>query len=282
MNWLVFALFALIIFTVYDLLSRHLSVKSKNPFAFQVVYDISAVILTPILLFIDPIPKIHVTLLTVAFTIFGVGAWTIFSRLEFLTHKNVEASVLTILERLSPILTFILSILFLRESLTLAKVAALVLTVIGSVLVIGGFNLRKIKKEKGILFGLSLAIVQGIALTFDKVLTPIYGVFVFSAITYFVPIVYNMFASKLSVKDLTYEVRLSSWKIVVLALCNVMAYGAMIKALTLADASKVIPIATATAPFVVIGGIVFLNERTNISKKIFAAVLIVIAIYLMR
>lgn len=280
MNWLGYSIIALIIFSGYDLLSRKLGVQSKNPVAFGAVFYLIATLCTPLLLIVEPLQIPIITPIGVLLTGGSLLAWILFGRVEYTAHKHVEASVLTILLRLGPVITFILSMLFLDEHMTLTKLIGLLLTIFASVLVIGkpSFSLLR----KGLIYGVALALTQGVAWTFDKIVSPIYGVVLFSALSFLAPSLANMFIPPISIRTIIEELHLASWKIVVLAILNIVGYAAMIKALIIGEASSVIPIATATPPLVVLGGVLLLHERKDIAKKCIAVVLVVLAIYLMR
>lgn len=282
MNWLTYSVIALVTFSGYDLLSRHIGVQSKNPRAFSAVYYFMAAILMPLLLIVEPVPAIQLTGSIVILTIFGLLAWILFGRIEFITHKYVEASVLTILLRLGPIITFILSVQFLGESMTAQKVSALVLTLVASMLVIGLPTPAMLGKSKGLGYGIMLALILGVAWTFDKILSPVYGVIVFGIMTFLAPAIVNAFVPPLRWSVMRQEVRRASWKMLVLGAMNIVGYAAMTKALILGDATNVIPIATSTPPLVVLGGAILLRERKDLWKKCVATVLVVIAIYLSR
>lgn len=282
MNWLSYAIIALVTFSGYDLLSRHLGVQSKHPRAFGAVYYFTAALVTPILLVVEPIQIPSLSFLTIFLTACGLFVWILFGRLEYFVHKHVEASILTILIRLGPVITFVLSVFLLGESMTLGKVAGLVLTIAASVIVIGTPSIEMFRKQKGLSYGIALAIILGVAWTFDKVLSPIYGVVLFTTLSFLAPALSNALAPPIPWSTLQKELRMGSWKMVVLAFFNIIGYGAMMKALILGDATNVIPIATATPPLVVLGGVIFLKERTDIGKKALATLLVVLAIYLMR
>ena len=282
MNWLGYSIIALVTFSGYDLLSRRLGVKSKDPRAFGAVYYFIAALMAPLLLVTEPLFIPTLTVSIAILTAFGLLAWILFGRIEYVTHKYVEASVLTILLRLGPIITFLLSVLFLGESPTAFKLVGLLLTIIASLLVIGIPSFSDFKKSKDLRYGVLLAGILGVAWAFDKLLSPVYGVVLFAFLSFMAPSLANAFIPPLSIKSLREELRRASWKMFVLAFLNIVGYGAMIKALIIGDATNVIPIATATPPLVVLGGVLFLKERSDITKKIIATFLVVLAIYLMR
>lgn len=282
MNWLWYSVVALITFSGYELLSRHLGVQSKNPRAFSGIYNILALFFTPILLIVEPIKIPEFNNVLIGLTACGLLAWGLFGRFEYFAHKHVEASTLAIILRLGPVITFFLSVLFLKETLTFYKSLGLVLTIGASLLVAGMPTRDQLNKNTGLGYGFLITGILGIAWTFDKILTPAYGIVLFSIISYSVMAATAIFFPFVGLSALFKELRVASWKIVVLSFVNVIGYGSMIKALTLGDASSVIPISTATTPFVVLGGLLLLKEHGGVWKKLAAAILVVLAIYLMR
>lgn len=278
MSWLGYAILALLSFAGYDLLSRKLAVQSKNPRAFAAVFYFIVALTVPVLLFIEPVKVPQVSFPVIVLTFFGLLSWILFGRFEYDAHKHVEASTLTIVERLAPVINLILSVLFLYESLTFLKIIGLFLTIIASIMVIG-FDW---KKSKGMGYALLTTLFLGIGWTFDKVLTPIYGVILFSFLSFFSPSIANAAIPPIRFSVLQKELRIGVWKLVILALLNIIGYGAMIKAFTLGEVSRVVPVATSTPPLVVLGAALLLKERKDLAKKIFAAFLVSVAIFLMR
>lgn len=282
MTWLTYSIIALAAFSVYDLLSRYLGVQSKNPRAFSGVYNIFALLFVPILLFVEPIRFPTLTIVLIGLTSCGLLAWALFGRFEYFAHKHVEASTLTIILKLGPVITFILSILFLGETLSFYKILGLILTILASLLVVGMPTRSQMKKNSGLWYGFLITGILGLAWTFDKVLTPLYGIVLFCYISYAAMALAAIFFPFVGWSDLKSELRLGSWKVIVLAFINVIGYGAMIKALTLGEASRVIPISISTTPFVVLGAFFLLKERKDAWKKFGATILVIIAIYFMR
>src|SRR3990172_12592743 len=115
MNWFFYSILALASFVAYDLYSRKLGVNSINPRAFSVIFNGAVVILTPLLLLIEPLSLNPLPIKILLITIINLLSWTLFGRFEYFAHKFVEASTLSIILRLAPALTFIFSIIFLHE-----------------------------------------------------------------------------------------------------------------------------------------------------------------------
>jgi len=282
MNWLAFSVIALIGFSSYELLSRYLGVKSRDPQVFSGIYNLIAVLLVPFLLLIIPFKISHIPPMVIALTIIAAFIYGMFGRYEYLAHKHVEASTLSIIIKLATVLSVLVSFFVLHESLTVAKVLGFIIILAANFLVLGMPTKAMFTKEKGLIYAYILTLFLGIAWIFDKTLSPFYGIVFYSVIGFLAPAISCLLFPPAPINKIKQEFRLGSWKIVLLAFVNVVSYALYLKALSMGDASNVIPIATSTSPVVILLAALFLGERKALPKKIFAGVLIVIAIYLMR
>lgn len=269
MDWLFFAFIPAILFTIYNLLSRVISVNSKNPRAFAVVYSlVGAAVVLPFLIFqlgsLKSVPT-EIILLTFIGTIF----YGIFDRFQFFASREIEASTLAILYRLTPIATLIASVVFLSEKATTDKVLGTVLIILGNIIVVAGRK-STIKFNRGLVFALISAITLGLAYTVDKKASIFYPLAIYTFIQYFFPPIYNLSIPPLSFKILRDEITAASWRIWALGLVSIGGYYSLIYAFSKADVSKVVPISTTSSILTVIAGAIILKERTNMVKKIIA------------
>ena len=283
MSWLIFSLLALAFFVIYDVSGRYLATRSENPQAFAVIYNLGVAAMSPIIFIFDRTLPQGITPYIIGMTILGLLIWGLNGRFEYFAKKHTEASVFSIVIKLGPVISFFLAILFLKESFTLAKFAGVVLIVLANVLLLAG-NLRHSKIDlKGIRYTLLLAFILSVAWLFDAINVRAWGVGTFCAFSFFAPVIMSSFFPTIKKLELKRELVLTPWwQFLVLGFFNLVGYGFMLKALMLGEASNVMPIATSTTPFVVLIGIILLGERDSLARKIFASVLVLFAIYLMR
>lgn len=283
MSWLIYSLLALFFFVIYDVAGRYLATRSKNPQAFAVIYNLGVAIISPIIFLFDSTLPSGITPYVIGMTILGLMIWGLNGRFEYFAKKHTEASVFSIVIKLGPVMSFFLAILFLKESFTLSKLAGVALIVIANIILLAG-NLHHTKIDlKGIRYTLLLALILSVAWLFDAVNVKAWGVGVFCMFSFFAPVIMSSFFPTIKKIELQKELRLTPWwQFLVLGFFNLVGYGFMLKALTIGEASNVMPIATSTTPFVVMIGIVLLGERDSLVRKIFASILVLIAIYLMR
>lgn len=283
MSWLIFSLLALSFFVIYDVSGRYLATRSENPQAFAVIYNLGVALMSPIIFLFDRTLPSGITPYIVGMTILGLLIWGLNGRFEYFAKKHTEASVFSIIIKIGPVISFFLAILFLKESFTLAKLVGVALIVFANITLLAG-NLRHSKIElKGVRYTLLLAIVLSVAWLFDAVNVKAWGVGIFCMFSFFAPVIMSSFFPTIKKAQIVKELTLTPWwQFLVLGFFNLIGYGFMLKALTLGEASNVMPIATSTTPFVVLIGIVILGERDSLARKIFASILVLFAIYLMR
>lgn len=282
MTWLPLSILALFLFSFYEIYARITGVQSQNPRVYSVVYNLTATFLAIPFIFLAPIPNLHLPARIIIFLILDLTSWAVFGRLEYYTHKEVEASTLAVVLKMAPAITFILSLIFFHEAATTSKILGLVCLVSANLILLVG-NKHQIINQKGLKYAIGLALILGLSWTLDKFVSPFFGVFLFSAISFGSPAIVNSLTPPVKRSEIDLELRHTRLtQIIVTALFNLLGYFCFIQALIIGQASKVTPIATTTTPLVMILGIVFLHEKGNLGKKIFAGALIVLGIWLLR
>ena len=81
--------------------------------------------------------------------------------------------------------------------------------------------------------------------------------------------------------DLKQEIRLSNWKILIVAFFNVIGYFFSLSALALADATRVIPITQTSTLLTILLGIMLLKEYQHLPQKVIAGILAITGVYLL-
>lgn len=283
MSWFILAIFALISFVLYDLAGRYLATRSSNPQAFAVIYNLAVTILAPALFLFDPSLPHDITLRVVVFTIIGLLVWGLFGRFEYFAKKHTEASTLTIVTKLNVILNFVLVMIFLGEKPTPMKFLGMGLIIVANIFLFIGHSWRKVISDKGLKYSLLIAVFLAVGWVFDTVNVKYWGVATFSSFSFLAPVLLSSFFPRIKLTELKHELSLNPlWQIFVMAALNLAGYAAMLKALTLGPATSVMPVVTATSPFVVLFGYLILKEKDYPLRKLAAGILTVIAIYFMR
>lgn len=279
MLWLAYAFLAIIFATLFALLARILGIRSACPRAYTVIFEVSSALFSLVLIIIEPISFRPVSILILGLTLVSTICYAASDRLLFLVNKSFEASSLSIIDKLIPVVGFLASALFLEEGVTLKKAIAVLLIVGGNLMV--AYKNATIKLNKNFALALLATVCFGLALTIDKKTSASYSLPVYSFITFLVPAFYNTFLPPLPLKMLVKEFKNASRSLFLLSAMSVLSYFFTLKAFETAEASKVIPIVSASTMLIVLSSAIILNERSHLSKKIIAGISVGIGVFLL-
>jgi len=227
---------------------------------------------------LDPLNIQPLSWLIIGITILSLICWTVFVRYEYYAHQEVEATTMVIMLKLAPLITFSLSVIFLGEALSGKKLLGMGLIILANFLLFWRETGGKLVLKRGLKYVFLVAGSFGLCWTFDKVLAPSYGPVLYPMMTMGIPALINTMTPRIKTQELMMEIRLAKGRVLGLALLCVVGYYTMVKALTLGEASRVIPIATSTTPIVFVLAIIFLKETKNWRVKLVATVLSLLGI----
>jgi drug/metabolite transporter (DMT)-like permease len=281
MNWFFLAIGSALNFSALSLLSRLVSVKSKNPRAMSFVFNLTAIAMSLIIFFAVEGHKKFVLPNRVEpylFLSIPVLFYGLFERLRFYATKALEASHLTIVNNVSLLVAVTIAFFLYSEKLTLNYFIGFLLIITALLLV----SLDKISviNWKGVMIGVIANVMLGIGWALDKKMLGYFNTETYNLFAWLFPLII-LYLPSLSFSEIKKEFKLSSWKIVLLAFFNVAGYFLNLKALILADATRVFPVAQTSTIFTVIFGIILLKEKKFLIRKIFAGVIAVIGVYLL-
>ncbi len=275
MNWIYYSFSAAILFAILNLLQRKIALNTKNPRAMSVVFNVEAAILATILSialgtyknFTLPTAKEAWIFMLIAALMYGL-----FERGRFLAAKLLDASVLTIITDLSLAITFVGSSFLYSEPLTPSKLLGASLILISLILVSTIKSNHKKISVKGIGVAALISIFLGIGWMLDKKGAIFFNPGTYNIFIWVVPLIVIYFPY-VKFKDLVYEAKTSSWKILIIASLNVVGYFLQLKAVEVAEATRVTPIVQLSTLITVVFGIIILKEKDDVWKKMIAAIL---------
>ncbi|MFH1566050.1 MAG: DMT family transporter [bacterium] len=280
MTWVVLAFGSVFFFTSLNLLQRTLAVESKHPRAMAVLFNSIAALIALLIFavtgsfnnFILPSsPKAWVALLIATF------CYAMFERGRFIAAKLLDASVLATIMNLSVLVAFVGAIFLYSEPLTAPKLLGGIL-VIGALFMVSLNNKTKKSSTKGVLIAILISVMLGLGWMLDKLGSQSFNAETYSILIWTAPIILIYFPH-IKFNIIKSELKLASWKIFVLAGLNVVGYLMQLKALEIAEATRVIPIVQTSTLFTILMGIILLKERDNITKKIIAGIMAIVGTY---
>ena len=278
MLWLVYALSSAFLFALVALLSRVVSIDSAHPRAYSSIFGLSAGVCTLFLFFLEPFSFRPVSTIVIILTICSTLCYSVGDRVAFTVSKSIEASLVTIIDKLTPVVTFVASLIFLGESFTLLKLVAVILILLGNLLIV--YKSTIIKFDTPFFLALFAAASVGIGLTIDKHISIAYALPVYAFINFFAPALYNTFLPPIPLSIVVREAKVAFWRILLIAAGSVLSYYFVLKAFSLADASRVVPIMSSSTLIVVLAGAIFLKERTDIGRKLLAGLCVCVGVVL--
>lgn len=262
-----------------NIVQRRVAQASTNPRAASIAFLLSgAVAATILFLLTDKTSRmVHGDINAVLILIVATFSYGLFERGRFFAAKLLDASVFTTVINLCIVFTVFCSIIFLGEAFTVEKLAGSLLILISLLLVSYTRDHHKISK-KGIAFTCLISIFLGIAWTVDKKATEFFEPSLYALLMWTLPAIVIVLPS-LSIKDVQKEFQNSGKGVLTMATLNVLGYYAQLKALSLADATIVMPIIQLSTLSTVGAGILFLHERDNIWRKCVAGILALLGAY---
>jgi len=282
MSWIILSFGSVIFFTSLNLLQRVIAVNSKTPRAMAILFNAIAAIIA-ILIFavtgafknfsLPTTPKAWFVLLTASF------CYAMFDRGRFTAAKLLDASFLTTIVNISVIVAFAGALFFYSERITVNKI-------LGSILIISALFLVSIHKEakktsrKGIVIAVIISIMLGLGWILDKQGAQLFNPITYNILIWVVPIIFIYFPG-IKFEAVKTELKLASWKVILLAGLNVTGYLMQLKALAITEATKVIPIVQTSTIFTVLMGIFLLKEKEYVFRKIIASLIAVSGVYLL-
>lgn len=282
MIWLYYSLGAAVSFAFLNIFSRVLTVESKNPRAFSIVFNIICIIMSLILfiatgsykVFYLPIRMDAWIYLLIASLFYGLN-----ERFRFLISKILEASVYSIIGNISVIIAFIVSFFLYKETLTFNKLLGSIL-IFFSLLLVSEFKKSKVS-ARGMFLGVITSIYLGIAMSLDKKGAIFFNPETYNILLWVAPFIVLYFPG-INTREVKIEFKKFSWRIILLAFLNFVGFYLGLKAFILADATKVIPIVQTATLMTVIIGVFLLKEKTMLVRKLLAGVIAVVGVFLLR
>lgn len=275
MSWINYIFIAILLYSSFGIFQKIAATKSKNDRASSFIFNASAVISSLIYLLVtQQIGNLNFSstnngwliLLTICFF------YALFERGRFTVLKYLDASTSSIVSEISVFIAFTGSLILYHETLSLQKIIG-TLFIITSLYLLARSDSKKTKITlKGFLLSCLIFSFAGIASALDKSGASHFNSNTYNLLIWFIPLLFIYFP-KISTKDLAYELKHSGHTLFISGSMNAFAYLFYIKALTLTQATTVIPLIQTTTIITVILAAIFLKESNNLKRKILCAIL---------
>lgn len=281
MSWLVLTLIAVFIVSLSNVYQRVLfKHKDSDPVLYTIFF---AFLLSCINITVSGFWGFNAPALNLSFLYFVLSAvlWGIGTIFLFKAMKEIEASEVTIIVSLRIIVIMMGSVIFLQQSLDVFKILGAIIVFIAIVFVA---NIKKgVKFSRGITYALIVTFFYGTAPVVDAHVLRSFDVFsyltVVNVLIFFVLIV---IFPKTVLKWREYTRADFLLKLVPLALLSSSQAYAYLFAVQRGPLLQIAPINQTQVIVTVLFAAVLLGERDNLIKKLIAALLVVVGVYLLR
>ncbi|MBU0975967.1 MAG: EamA family transporter [Patescibacteria group bacterium] len=284
MNWFLSALLSLLFVVIYRLVQKKLISKDKvNPVLFGLAESTWVVVFTIPLVFyfgFEFTGDARILLITI-FKSFLSGISAV---LLYISLSKIAASEFQILTSSRFITAFFIGITLLSEKITYLKILSVILLFI-SVILITDRKDGKFKLGKYHFIALASSILFAVVAAFDKTLLNYFNTVTFTFLTFAVSQIFKLFLTPKNTKIIPkYFSNINN--ILTPMITSVPLFG--IYALQYfsyqsgGDISAVNIITSTSTVFIVLFGVLFLNEKKNLWKKILASILVTVSIILFK
>lgn len=246
--------------------------ENKNDLAFTALVDffaaLTAALFIPIFGFRLPSSTSIIGLFLISVILSAVSDY-----LLLYATKNADTADTSILMPLSNIWVLLFASVFLSESLSLAKVAGVLLIVMGSVTALN--KGKKIIVNKGIIAALIYGLFITGTILIDKGISNNFSLPVYSMIFYFLSSsVLTLLTGKRAIGEIITEWKINKWWIATIGIQWALFSLTLLFAYSQAEASRAVPMMRTFIVFVTIYSILVLKEKERMWQKIIGSILV--------
>lgn len=242
----------------------------------QFIAGISALLLSPFFKFTFPTDWKVYLLLGIACIFYAMS-----DRMNTTVRSGIEASTFSIIKQLSTVFMILAGLLFFKEEFIWKKIIGAALIIFSNILIF--YKKGNQKLDKYVLLGILSNIIYSVALFLDVNISDSFNLAFYVALTLLVPALFITIAERVKMSNIKKEfVNGNKKAILITGLCWGTMIVVQLRAYQLGQATSVAPLCALTVIGNVIVGYLFLKERNNMLRKIFAALLIIISVLLIK
>ena len=242
----------------------------------QFIAGLSALIFVPFFKLTFPTDWKVYLLLGIACIFYAIS-----DRINTTVRSGIEASTFSIIKQLSTVFMILSGLLFFKEQFVLKKIIGAGLIIFSNILIF--YKRGKQKLDKYVFLGILSNIAFSIALFLDVNISDNFNLPFYVALTVIVPALFIAIAERIKPSKIKQAFINGNKKaIMITSLCWGTMIIVQLRAYQLGDVTTVAPLCALTVIGNVIVGYIFLKERDNLLKKLLAAVLLLVSVFLIK
>ena len=280
MNWIIFVILYLILVVIYDQFYKISTKKLTKPGALTILLQVIGALAV---LFVSPLFEIKFPTDIKVYIFLGLALifYSISDRLNTTVRTGIEASTFSIIRQLSTVFMIFAGIIFLKEPFIVNKLIGAILIIASNILIF--YKKGEAKPNKYIILGILANICYTIALFLDVNISNNFNLPFYITISLGIPAILITIIEKIKISDIKNEFINGNKKaICITGITWSLSILAQLRAYQLGDVSVVAPLCALSVVLNVIFGYLFQNEKENLTKKIIAALLIILGIILIK
>lgn len=242
----------------------------------QFIAGLSALLLSPFFNFTFPTDWKIYLLLGIACIFYALS-----DRMNTTVRSGIEASTFSIIKQLSTVFMILAGLLFFKEQFVWKKIIGAGLIIFSNILIF--YKKGNQKLDKYVLLGILSNIIYSVALFLDVNISDGFNLAFYVALTLLVPALFITIVERVKLSNIKKEFKNGNKKaILITGLCWGTMIVVQLRAYQLGEATSVAPLCALTVIGNVLVGYVFLKEQNNLLKKLIAAFLIIISVFLIK
>lgn len=278
--WIIFVLLYIILAVTFTQFYKIVTKTSKSDgtltVLLQFIAGICSLLLCPFFKFTFPTDWKVYLFLGIACVFYALS-----DRINTTVRSGIEASTFSIIKQLSTVFMISAGLLFFKEPFVLQKIIGALLILFSNIIIF--YKKGKQKLDKYVFLGILSNIAFSIALFLDVNISDNFNLAFYVALTLLIPALFITIAERIKLSNIKKEFINGNKKaIIITSLCWGTMIVVQLKAYQLGNVTTIAPLCSLTVIGNVIVGYIFLKERDNLLKKLFAAILIIISILLIK
>ncbi|MDQ3098224.1 MAG: DMT family transporter [bacterium] len=273
-NLFLYYIFVVIFYQTYKLAVQHAIKDGAATIFLQLIAGLSCLFLIPFF----PLKFSSGT----AIWLLLVGACLFYAlndRLQTTVRKNLPVSTFSIIGQSTTIFLLIISVLFFNGSLGINKIVGAILIIVANIILF--YKRDGIVLNKYFWLTLLASLSFAIAISIDVGISQNFNLPLYVALTLFIPALMIALADKLHIKEIVAESKSLNLKYyVITGISWALTIVFSLRTYQLGEVSIMVSLQAVSVLLNVIVASIILKERADIYKKIIAATLVIIGVYL--
>lgn len=275
-NIIIYIIFMIIFTQFYKIAANKGNSDGALTILIQVLSGIFGLIWIPF--FKMQIPSNYITWV---FLLISIVFYAIADRMNTTARRGLGASEFSILGQLVNVFTIVFGILFFKEKVIIKKVIGSILILFGNVFVL--FKKGKFQWNKYTIFSILGSLAMSIALIVDVGISEQFNLGLYAALTLSMPAIILLIGERIKIKDIIDEFKKGDKKsIIIVSFTWPITIITILRAYKFGTIGTVAPISSVSTILNVFVAYFALKEKDSLVKKIFAAAIVVIGIFLIK